>query len=304
MNAESGTVAGRPSSRAADWVKAAGPPLILVIVLQAGYGLAAAHHLGALSPTRVVLTLVLFVLDAIGRRLVNDYEDYVRGLDKPDRVRPDSSLALNLDMRQVRLVGMTSFGLAWLVAAYLAITTNPWILLLVAVSYIAYFAYAGGPRPLGHRGLGELLDFLITGTTVTLLVIWVNAGRVDLTAFVAALGPGFLFAALMLHNNARDVAKDSAAGKVTLPQLAGLGWTKLIYVTALTGFYTAVVVVAVRLGQPWYLLPLLTLPWILNLMWTVGRASELGETLVSWARLYFAMIANFALFTIGAFVSA
>jgi 1,4-dihydroxy-2-naphthoate polyprenyltransferase len=289
----------RPAGTVQAWVRAAGPPLILVIVLQAGYGLTIAGHLAPLSPVRVALTLALFVLDAIGRRLINDYEDHRRGLDTPGTVRPDSSLALGLDMRRVRLVGMACFVLAWVLAAYLALTIEPWILLLAAVCYVAYFAYAGGRRPLGHRGLGEVIDFVVTGTSVTLLVVLANAGRVDIDGLVAALGPGFLFCALMLHNNARDVAKDSAAGKITLPKIVGLLPTKVIYLVAVTGFYVVVVVVALRWSSPWLLAPLLTLPWAANVVLAVTCTRELGESMVSWSRLYLVMIANFALFTVG-----
>jgi len=293
------SVAARPTGTVGAWVQAAGPPLIIVIVLQAGYGLTIADQIAPLSPGRVALTLLLFVLDAIGRRLINDYEDHRRGLDTPGTVRPDSSLALGLDMRHVRVVGMTSFALAWVLAAYLAFTIQPWILALAAVCYVAYFAYAGGPRPLGHRGLGELIDLVVTGTAVTLLVVLANVGRVDLDGFLAALGPGFLFCALMLHNNARDVPKDSAAGKITLPKIIGLTPTKVVYVSAVTGFYAVVAVVALRWESAWMLLPMLTLPWAAHVALAVARAKELGESMISWSRLYFVMIANFALFTLG-----
>jgi 1,4-dihydroxy-2-naphthoate octaprenyltransferase len=297
-----GVAEPRPGAGAVAWLKAAGPPLILVILLQAAYGLSVAHTIADLDPLRVALTLALFLFDAIGRRLVNDYEDYARGLDKPGGVRPDSSLALGMDMRRVRVVGLVSFALAWVLAVYLAVTTNPWILLLVAVCYVGYFLYAGGPRPLGHRGLGEVIDFLITGTAVTVLVIWVNAGGLDATSIIAALGPGFLFTALMLHNNARDVDKDAAAGKRTLPHKIGLTGTKILYVVAVSGFYVVVVVVAALLNSLWVLLPVLTLPWSVALMWQVGTASRLGDSLVSWARLYLVMIASFALFSVGAWL--
>lgn len=284
--------------RTADWIRAAGPPLVLVLVLQGAYGVAVAHHLGRLSVLRVALSLALFIPDGIGRRLINDYEDYLRGLDKPDQVRPDSALALGLDMRRVRQVGLVAFAVAWTCASYLAVTTNPWILALAFVAYLAYFAYAGGPRPLGHMGLGEVTDFAVTGATVTLLVIWVNAGHLNLAAGIAAAGSGFLFATLMLHNNARDLEKDRAAGKTTLPHLIGSAPTKAVYISCLSCFYLAIVGFALLTDSPGYLLPLVTAPWAIPLMWTVAR-SRLGETLVSWSRVYYLMIANFALFTAG-----
>ncbi|APU14605.1 MULTISPECIES: prenyltransferase [Actinoalloteichus] len=301
MTTDSAALSHSRPARLLDWVHASGPPLILVLVLQGAYAVSASHHLEQLSPWRVGLTLAMFVFDGIGRRLINDYEDHARGLDRPDRVRPDSSLALGLDMRVVRRVGMTGFVLAWLCAGYLAVTTTPWLLLSIPILYLAYFAYAGGRRPLGHRGLGEALDFVFTGTMVTLVVGWVNVGRVDGALVLAALGAGFLFMSLMLHNNARDVEKDAAVGKTTLPQLVPPSATKAVYVAGLSGFYLCVAGIAVLLSAPWYLLPLVTLPWTASLAVTVLRG-PIGDKMVSWARLYLLMIANFALFSVGAWL--
>jgi 1,4-dihydroxy-2-naphthoate polyprenyltransferase len=295
------TASTQPSpSRVKAWIGAAGPPLILVIVLQAGYGIVVAGQVGDLSGVRVAATLVLFFFDAIGRRLINDYEDHRRGLDTVHNVRPDSTLAAGLDMRWVGRVGMASFAIAWVLAAVLALTIEPWILLLTVVCYAAYFLYAGGPRPLGHRGLGEVIDLTVTGFGVTVLVILANVGFLDLTAAIAALGPGFMFSALMLHNNARDVDKDAAVGKTTLPQLIGLTPTKVVYCLDIAAFYVVVGWFAARVGDAVLLLPLITLPWAVRMMVAVGRARRLGDTLVSWSGLYLLMIANFALFVIAA----
>jgi 1,4-dihydroxy-2-naphthoate polyprenyltransferase len=282
------------------WVGAAGPPLILVIVLQAGYGLVIAGQIGDLSATRVAVTLALFFFDAIGRRLINDYEDHRRGLDTVANVRPDSTLAAGLDMRWVGRVGMTSFAIAWVLAAWLALTIEPWILLLTVACYAAYFLYAGGPRPLGHRGLGEIIDLFVTGFGVTVLVIMANVGFLNTTAAIAALGPGFMFSALMLHNNARDVDKDAAVGKTTLPQLIGLTPTKVVYCLDLAAFYVVVAWFAARLDDTVLLLPLITLPWAIRMAVMVVRANRLGDTLVSWSGLYLLMIANFGLFVVAA----
>ncbi|GGS94506.1 UbiA family prenyltransferase [Streptomyces cinerochromogenes] len=302
MTAERATatpVRTRPGPRA--WLVAAGPPLVLVIVLQGLYAVAAARHVHPLEPWRVALTLFVLVPDCVGRRYVNDYEDYVRGLDKTDRVRPESALAQGLDMRRLRLAGLGCFAVAWAGLTVLAVTTTWWLLLLIALCYLAYFGYAGGPRPLGHRALGELLDFAVTGFGVTLILAWLNAGRVDATLLLAALGPGFLFAALMLHNNARDTEKDAAVGKTTLPHVISPAVTKLLYGGCLTGFYLVDAVLAWRLHAVGVLLPLLTLPWAAALVAAVAR-SRIGPSMASWAWLYYLMIADFVLFATGAWI--
>lgn len=232
---------------------------------------------------------------------VNDYEDYVRGLDHPEGVRPQSSLALGLDMRRLRAVGLGCFAVAWVGLAVLAATTDLWLPLLIALCYVGYFGYAGGPRPLGHRAMGELLDFVVTGTAVTLILAWLNVGRADGTLLLAVLGPGFLFAALMLHNNARDTEKDRAALKTTLPQVVESVVPKTLYACCLLGFHLVVAAVAVRLDAPGFLLPLLTLPWATELVVSVARA-RIGPELISWAWLYYLMIADFVLFSIGAWL--
>ncbi|MET8027728.1 prenyltransferase [Streptomyces avermitilis] len=285
----------------ADWIVASGPPLLLVVVLQGTYAISAAHHSGDLSAWRVALTLLVLVPDCAGRRFINDYEDYVRGLDRPDGVRPQSSLALGLDMRRLRTVGLACFGVAWAGLAVLAITTSLWLLPLIALCYLAYFSYAGGPRPLGHRAMGELLDFVVTGTGVTLILAWLNVGHVDGTIVLASLGPGFLFAGLMLHNNARDVDKDRAAGKTTLPHVVSPAVTKTLYACCLIGFYLVVLALALRLDSAAVLLPAVTLPWAAALVWSVSR-SRIGPEMISWAWLYHLMITDFVLFSVGAWL--
>ncbi|MFE7189611.1 prenyltransferase [Kitasatospora sp. NPDC057541] len=289
----------RPGARS--WLVAAGPPLVLVIVLQGLYAVAVARQVHPLEPWRVALTLLVLVPDCVGRRYVNDYEDYVRGLDRTDRVRPESALAQGLDMRRLRMAGLGCFAVAWIGLAVLAATTSWWLPPLIALCYLAYFGYAGGPRPLGHRALGELLDFVVTGFGVTLILAWLNAGHVDATLLLAALGPGFLFAALMLHNNARDTEKDAAVGKTTLPHVVSPAVTKLLYGGCLAGFYLVVAAVAGRLHAAGVLLPLLTLPWAAALAVSVAR-SRIGPSMISWAWLYYLMIADFVLFAIGAWI--
>lgn len=283
------------------WVVAAGPPLVLVIVLQGLYAVSAARHVEPLVGWRVALTLLVLVPDCAGRRYWNDYEDHRRGLDRPDRVRAESALALGLDMHRLRAVGLGCFVVAWIGLVVLAVASTLWLLPVIALCYLAYFGYAGGPRPLGHHALGEALDFLVTGVAVTMVLACLNTGRITGTIAAAALGPGFLFAALMLHNNARDMDKDRAVGKTTLPQVVRPEVTKVLYGVCLTGFYAVVAGLAAAEGSTALLLPLLTLPWAGYLVVAVGR-SRVGPTMISWAWLYYLMIADFVLFSIGAWL--
>jgi 1,4-dihydroxy-2-naphthoate octaprenyltransferase len=285
---------------AARWMRAAGPPLVLVLALQGACGVAIAHHAARLSVLTAALTIVYFVPDGVGRRLVNDYQDYRNGLDGPGNVRPDSALALGLDMRMVGQAGVVAAGVAAAIAIWVALITEPWLLLLGPVFLAVYFLYAGGPRPLGYIALGELMDFIVTGTAPTLLVVFVNARSVSVASVVACVGVGLLFMALMLHNNARDIGKDALAGKRTLPQVISQGTVKALYTACLSGYYLTVLGFGLAARLPWALLPLITLPWTVRLAMRVMR-HDLGEQMVSWKWLYYLLVANLCLFVVGCF---
>jgi 1,4-dihydroxy-2-naphthoate octaprenyltransferase len=291
------TAGGRPITM---WLKAASPPMTLVLVLQGLYGVAIARHLGGLSVAVTALTILYFVPDGIARRLINDYQDYTNGLDRQSGARPGSALALGLDMRVVWRVAITATVLAASIAACVAVLSIPWLLLLAPILILIYFGYAGGPKPLGHYAVGELLDFLVTGTGTTLLVVVVNARTLDWPSIVACTGVGLLFGALMLHNNSRDVVKDRSAGKRTLPHVIGPGGAKLLYCVAIVGYYATVLGYSVGDGLRWSLLPLLSLPWGLWLVFRFCR-SELGDHLIPWVWTFHLMIANLSLFILGAF---
>jgi len=276
------------------WLVAINPALLVMGLLQGAYALALAQGIAPLDSVRVALSLAFFVAEAAAVRLINDYDDFKRGIDTKESVRPNSALALGLDMGKVRLVGLIALGAMVSDCIYLTVTVHPWLLPLLPIPFLAFILYSGGPRPLGHLALGELLDFWINGFGVVFAVVWANAGRVSVASTTACLGVGSLFATLMLHNNIRDVEKDKALSKRTIPQVIGKRNSRIAYTLLLSFSYVFVSIVALMDGRLVLLLPLATLPWSAILVWRVWH-SELGESLFEWRDVYNLMIAYFAL---------
>ncbi|MDT0268743.1 prenyltransferase [Streptomyces sp. DSM 44915] len=274
--------------------------MTVVVLAQVAYGLTLARQLGPLSTGRALLTAALFVPESIGRRLINDYDDYRRGVDRPDNARPGSALALGLSMERVRVVGLTCFATSVVALAYLLATTSAASLLVLPFAFVILI-YSGGPSPLGHRGLGELVDFLLTGCLVVGVVVWVNAQQLTLAAVLGAVAAGFLFAATMFHNDLRDVAEDLRAGKRTLAHALSERAAKAWYVVLMAGPYPCVALVAVEFGSLRYAAPLLTLPYAAYL--TVGvLRSRLGGTMPSWFHLPRLLAVFFALFVLAGWI--
>ena len=96
------------------------------------------------------------------------------------------------------------------------------------------------------------------GLVAVLGTTYVQAGRISLTATVAAVGIGLLACALLMANNLRDVHTDVESGKRTLAVLLGEPLSRKVFALTVGGAYLAVLVIGIR--HPWCLLALLSLP--------------------------------------------
>ncbi len=294
------SAASRPTGPARAWISALGLQMTLVVLLQAAYALAVARQLGPLSPGRALLTMALFIPESIGRRLINDYDDYRRGVDRVEDARPGSALALGLPMRQVRLVGLVSFAVAVAVMTYLLYTTSPLSVLILPLAFVT-LVYSGGPSPLGHRALGEVIDFLLTGFLVVAAVIWVNVHRLTPGAVLTAVAAGFLFTATMFHNDLRDSADDLRAGKRTLAHALSPRAAKVWYTVFVVAPYPCVLYAAYEFESVRYAAPLLTLPYAAYVVTAVVR-SRLGATMPSWLHLPRLLSSFFGLLALAAWI--
>ncbi|MGW0534059.1 UbiA family prenyltransferase [Streptomyces sp. NPDC003032] len=284
------------AARVRAWISALGLQMTVVIVLQAAYALALARYVGSLSTPRALLTLALFVPESIGRRLINDYDDHRRGVDRPDNARPGSALALGLPMKRVRVAGLACFALATCGFIYLLYTTSPLSLVIIPLIFVTLL-YSGGPAPLGYRALGEVVDFVLAGCLVVGSVVWVNAHSITLPVVLGAMAGGFLFAATMLHNNLADLTDDLRAGKRTVAHVLSRRTAKILYVTLLTAPYLCLLGVALEFDSIRCAAPLLSLPYAAFLAVSVAR-SRFDDTMPTWFHMPRLLAAFFALFVL------
>lgn len=291
---------GSTKSWIRSWILAFCLPMTVVVLLQIGYSLAIARHLGTLSIVRATSTILLFIPESIGRRLINDADDYRRGVDSADNARPGSALAQGLPMKQVRAVGLTCFAIAVAWITYLLYTTSPPSVVIAPLALITLI-YSGGPAPLGYRGLGEVVDFVFTGCLVTGTVIWVNVHRMTLAVVLGAMAAGFLFAATMFHNNLRDITVDRRAGKRTLAHALSPRSAKVLYAVLIFAPYLCVLAIAIQFQSLRSAAPLLSLPYALYIATQVVRA-EFGSDMPSWSHMPRLLISFFGLFVLAAWI--
>ncbi len=243
---------------AQQWISAARPRTLPAAVAPVLVGTGAGIELGGFSWLRGGLALLVSLALQVGVNYSNDYSDGIRGTDA-DRVGPTRLVGAGLARPStVKLAAFGCFGVAGLAGLILAALSSWWLIPVGIAAVAAAWFYTGGPKPYGYAGFGEIFVFVFFGLVAVLGTTYVQAGRISLTATIAAVGIGLLACALLMANNLRDVHTDVAAGKRTLAVLLGEPLSRRVFAVMVGGAFLAALVMAV--SHPWCLLALLALP--------------------------------------------
>lgn len=232
------------------WWLALRPATLAAAVAPVLAGTAVAVHESGARPWAGLAALVVALALQIGVNLANDYSDYVRGADTPQRIGPLRASASGIVApERVRLAAITAFAVAGVTGLGLSLATDWRLIFVGAACLLAAWLYTGGPRPYGYLGLGELFVFIFFGLVATAGTVYVQELRVTPLALLAGCGIGFLATSILVLNNLRDIETDAAAGKRTLATRIGRGPTRvLLLVLVCSAFAVPIVIFVTRLA--------------------------------------------------------
>lgn len=267
---------------------AVGPVLV-------GVGLAIGD--GVFRPLPALAALAGALLLQIASNLANDYYDFVKGYDRPDRQGP-TRVALSglISLAELRLGLILTLLVTAMIGLYL-IWVGGWPILAVGVAaIIASVGYSGGPFPLAANGLGDLFVFIFFGLAAVAGTYYVQALTVTPLVWLAALPPGCLVTAILVVNNLRDIDSDRRVGKRTLAVRLGAAGARQEYTLLLFGAYAIplALLLAALLADGFgvagllVLLPWLTLPEAIRLRRIIYSAADgpaMNRALAGTARL-------------------
>ncbi|MCY0877458.1 MAG: prenyltransferase [Firmicutes bacterium] len=268
------------------------PPTLAatVVPMLVGGALAwrASHHLAWWAWLDIV---VIGFLMQIGANMLNEYFDYIHGLDSPESLGIGGIIVSGeVPPHTVWRWALGLYLIALGLGLVLVIFRTPWLLLMGLLAISAGFLYAGGPFPISATPWGEFVVFMIMGPLEITATELAALGRITAMAWVASIPVGFLVAAILLGNNLRDRVQDGRHGRRTIPVV--LGHKRAYWViTAVVLAAFAAILASVGSGQlpPTALVVLVALPLAISTLRRLSREEGLKRAVPLMGRLHIIM---------------
>ena len=252
-------------------------PVLLGSVLAWTQTITPASMRGNFHPQRFIAVLLAVVFLQTGAHLVNDYYDYVGGVDTTNALGPGGLIQQGF-IKPVRVLtlGLLMLGLGIVCGLFVLVSSGSLLLFFIGAFglFSAYF-YSATSHSLSSMALGELISFLIFGPLLTISAFLVQGEQLNRTVFLYSLSPGLLAAASIYLNNMRDAEGDAQAGKSTVAALLDMRVSRAIYLLLLLGAYVPILVLGLPHGAPHLILiTLWTLPGLVVLISGVMRTDS------------------------------
>lgn len=204
------------------WILASRPKTLGAICcpMLLGSSLARAH--GTFSSAFFLVALIAAILLQIFANVINDYGDFIKGSDTPERLGPPRAMQMGLLTKTAMHKGMLVIFILSIAAGLPLVVHAGWPVLIAGISgLLLCFFYTLGRRPLAYRGFVEIIIFFVFGPCAVLLAYFVQTLSFSLDAFFVSISPGFLATALILTNNLRDLEQDRKHQKLTIAVRCG-----------------------------------------------------------------------------------
>ncbi|MBD3241972.1 MAG: hypothetical protein GF331_15390 [Chitinivibrionales bacterium] len=221
-----------------------------------------------LFPFVIVSALALHA----GTNLINDLEDYRRGLDTAEYPGSSGMLAGPLSPRAVAWEAVGAFALAVTAALPVVAIRGPAIALLALAGLWGAYGYSGRPFGLKYHGAGDMLVFVMMGPGLVAGGYYALTGVLSVEAAALSLPVGTLVTAVLHGNNIRDREHDRQAGLSTLADRLGPTGALALFIGLLATSYAVpfAMILSGRLSA-WTLLLVATLPMAVSAALSVAR---------------------------------
>ena len=213
------------------WLLAARPKTLPAAAAPVIIGTAMAFASGGFHLLSALAALLGALFIQVGTNFANDYFDYKKGVDQPDRLGPTRVTQSGMvSSSQIKTATTIAFGIAFFIGIYL-VFQGGWPIVIIGLCSILFgVLYTGGPLPIGYIGLGDLFVLIFFGPVAVGGTYYVQTLTITPEVIIAGIAPGLFSTAILTVNNLRDVKQDRLSGKKTLAIRFGVTFSRLEYI--------------------------------------------------------------------------
>jgi 1,4-dihydroxy-2-naphthoate octaprenyltransferase len=243
------------------------PHFLLLSVALSCVGTSMAWHDGHFNLLFCIMAFVGLLLIHTSCNVLNDYFDYMSGIDRETLRTPFSGgsgfLATGvLTPRRVYILGIVCFGIASGIGLFFLMVRGWTLLPILVVGGVSAYFYS---THIARWLLGEFLAGLNLGLLAVLGTYFVQSGYYSWGAFVGSLPSGILTYNLLLINEFPDVVPDRKWGRRNLVIFLGKRRASVLYLITSGLVYLCIITgVVLQLTPMGTLLGLLTVPLALK----------------------------------------
>lgn len=251
-------------------------PILLGSVLAWLSTIAPKKPFGSFHITHFLGISVAALVLQVGAHLINDYYDFLHGIDTSNTLGPGGLIHLGyIKPTRVLGIGLLLMVLGTAIGLVVALHSSALLYLVGLIVVLCAFFYSATPYSLSGRALGEIVAFTIFGPVLTLGAYMVQMGpRFSANVLIYSLPLG-LFAFAILHaNNMRDIEGDALANKYTLATIIGILASRMLYLLLVLGAYASIICLGIpHKGPHLILLALWTMPTLVIAISCVMRTN-------------------------------
>lgn len=237
-------------------------------------------HAGGTVETPLWIAFPFYVIAGLlfhaGTNVLNDYYDYVHGVDTEDDIDPTHLLPRGVVTPWfMRITGHLYFAAGILIGAVIGAWRGPvFVVVGIAAATAAYF-YTGARFSFKYIALGDPVVFLLLGPAMVAMGTWALTGTVTLHAVAVSVPIALLVTAILHGNNLRDIESDKRQGIFTIAGVIGrTASTHLLAFLLLSPFAVTAALIAINMMHPVGFVVFVALFPVIRLLRTVYAATD------------------------------
>jgi len=205
---------------------------------------------------KIALVIFIGIFLQILVNLLNDVQDFNKGLDNENRVGPlRASQQGYLSKSEMNLLILIIIIICLILGLIAFFISDFYTLIIGIVLFGLAYTYTGGPKPYGYNGLGEVGVITVFGPITILGSLYIFDIHPTLNLLLLSLIPGISASLIILINNIRDLENDKKGEKNTIAVILGEKKSRYLYYLLVILISCLLTVNSITLENKYFLIP-------------------------------------------------